>query len=90
MSFPWAKEYTPSNPVMQFLDEKLPLPRLVYNAVGAGYPVPRNLSYFWNFGVLAGIALVIQIVTGIFLVMHYKPDAAKAFVSGAYCHTQSI
>ena len=43
---------------MRWLDERLPLPRLVYNAVGAGYPVPRNLNYFWNFGVLAGLALV--------------------------------
>jgi len=43
---------------MQWMDEKLPLPRLVYNAVGAGYPVPRNLNYFWNFGVLAGLALM--------------------------------
>ena len=59
MSFPWAKEYTPTNGVTKFLDEKLPLPRLVYNAVGAGYPVPRNLSYFWNFGVLAGFFLVV-------------------------------
>jgi ubiquinol-cytochrome c reductase cytochrome b subunit len=33
---------------------KLPLPRFVYNAIGAGYPVPRNLNYMWNFGVLAG------------------------------------
>ena len=54
MSFPWARQYQPQNALMRFLDEKLPLPRLVYNAVGAGYPVPRNLSYMWNFGVLAG------------------------------------
>ena len=64
MSFPWAKEYTPTNPVMKFFDEKLPLPRLVYDAVGAGYPVPRNLSYFWNFGVLAGFFLVPRDVRG--------------------------
>ncbi len=54
MSFPWAKQYEPKHPFMQWMDERLPLPRLVYNAVGAGYPVPRNLNYFWNFGVLAG------------------------------------
>ena len=67
MSFPWANEYKPSHPLMQWLDEKLPLPRFVYNAVGAGYPVPRNLNYWWNFGVLAGFCLIIQIVTGIVL-----------------------
>jgi ubiquinol-cytochrome c reductase cytochrome b subunit len=43
MSFPWAKNYEPQQPLMKWLDEKLPLPRLVYNAVGAGYPVPTAL-----------------------------------------------
>jgi ubiquinol-cytochrome c reductase cytochrome b subunit len=81
MSFPWAKHYEPKQPLMRWLDEKLPLPRLVYNAIGAGYPVPRNLNYFWNFGVLAGLALVIQIVTGIILAMHYNGSAAGAFAS---------
>jgi len=81
MSFPWAKNYEPVNPVMRFFDEKLPLPRLVYNAVGAGYPVPRNLNYMWNFGVLAGFCLVLQIVTGIILAMHYAANAGVAFGS---------
>jgi ubiquinol-cytochrome c reductase cytochrome b subunit len=81
MSFPWAKHYEPKQPLMRWLDEKLPLPRLVYNAVGAGYPVPRNLNYFWNFGVLAGAALAIQIVTGIVLAMHFHSSAAGAFDS---------
>jgi ubiquinol-cytochrome c reductase cytochrome b subunit len=81
MSFPWAKEYKPSHPFMQWMDEKLPLPRFVYNAVGAGYPVPRNLNYFWNFGILAGFCLVIQIVTGVVLAMHYAANQAVAFDS---------
>ena len=81
MSFPWAQQYAPKNPFMRYLDEKLPLPRFVYDAVGAGYPVPRNLNYFWNFGVLAGAALAIQIVTGIILAMHYRSDMAVAFNS---------
>ncbi len=81
MSFPWAKEYKPSHPFMQWMDEKLPLPRLMYNSVGAGYPTPRNLNYFWNFGSLAGVALVIQIVTGIILAMHYASNAGLAFDS---------
>ena len=45
------------------------------------YPTPKNLNYWWNFGSLAGICLVMQIVTGILLAMHYKPDAATAFDS---------
>ncbi|WP_293879767.1 cytochrome b N-terminal domain-containing protein [Sphingomonas sp.] len=81
MSFPWAQHYTPKHPFMRYMDEKLPLPRFVYNAVGAGYPVPRNLNYFWNFGVLAGAALMIQIVSGIVLAMHYNASAVGAFDS---------
>ncbi|NVD45151.1 cytochrome b [Qipengyuania atrilutea] len=81
MSFAWAKQYEPSNGLMRWVDEKLPLPRLVYNAVGAGYPVPRNLNYMWNFGVLAGFALVLQIVTGVILAMHYAANAEVAFAS---------
>ncbi|QIG79127.1 cytochrome b [Stakelama tenebrarum] len=81
MSFPWAKQYAPKHPVMQWVDDRLPLPRFVYNAVGAGYPVPRNLNYFWNFGVLAGVALVCQIVTGIVLAMHFHSSAEGAFAS---------
>ena len=81
MSFPWAQEYKPGHPLMVWLDEKLPLPRFVYNAVGAGYPVPRNLNYFWNFGILAGVCLMLQIVTGIVLAMHYAGNADIAFGS---------
>ncbi|WP_298020831.1 cytochrome b/b6 [uncultured Parasphingopyxis sp.] len=81
MSFPWAEQYKPTNPFMRWMDDRLPLPRLVYNAVGKGYPVPRNLNYFWNFGVLAGLFLVIQIVTGIVLAMHYAANSSIAFAS---------
>jgi ubiquinol-cytochrome c reductase cytochrome b subunit len=81
MSFPWANHYEPKHPVMKYLDERLPLPRLVYNAIGGGYPVPRNLNYFWNFGVLSGLALVLQIVTGVVLAMHYAANGLVAFDS---------
>ena len=81
MSFPWANEYKPKYPFTQWMDEKLPILRLGYNAVGGGYPTPRNLSYFWNFGSLAGAALVIQIVTGIILAMHYAANSEIAFDS---------
>jgi len=81
MSFPWANHYEPKSPLMQWIDSRLPLPRLVYNSVGAGYPVPRNINYMYNFGVLAGVALVIQIITGIVLAMHYSPGIASSFAS---------
>ena len=45
------------------------------------YPTPINLNYFWSFGSAAGIALVIQILTGIFLAMHYTPHIDLAFKS---------
>ena len=81
MSFPWAKEYTPTTDLGQWMDKQLPLPRFIYNSVGAGYPAPRNLNYMWNFGSLAGLFLVVQIVTGIILAMHYAANANIAFDS---------
>ncbi|MDB5722768.1 MAG: cytochrome b/b6, partial [Alphaproteobacteria bacterium] len=81
MSFPWAEEYRPKGALMRWFDERLPLPRLVWGSVGGGYPVPRNLNYFWNFGVLAGLALGIQIITGIVLAMHFIPSGDHAFQS---------
>ncbi len=81
MSFPWANHYQPTHPFMQWVDQRLPLPRLVYNAVGAGYPVPRNINYWYNFGVLAGVALMIQIITGVVLAMHFSAHTLTAFSS---------
>jgi quinol-cytochrome oxidoreductase complex cytochrome b subunit len=45
------------------------------------YPSPTNLNYFWGFGSLAGICLVIQIITGVLLAMHYTPHVSLAFYS---------
>lgn len=45
------------------------------------YPTPTNLSYWWGFGSLAGICLILQILTGIFLAMHYTPHVDLAFMS---------
>ena len=44
------------------------------------YPAPTNINYFWSFGSLAGICLVVQIATGIFLAMHYTPHVDLAFL----------
>jgi len=44
-------------------------------------PQPANISYMWNFGSLLGICLVIQILTGVFLAMHYTPNVELAFIS---------
>lgn len=45
------------------------------------YPTPSNINYFWSFGSTAGICLVIQILTGVFLAMHYTPHIDLAFNS---------
>lgn len=45
------------------------------------YPTPSNLSYVWNFGIFSLIALIIQIITGILLVMHYTPHVDLSFIS---------
>jgi ubiquinol-cytochrome c reductase cytochrome b subunit len=45
------------------------------------YPTPINLNYFWSFGSSAGICLIIQILTGVFLAMHYTPNIDLAFSS---------
>src|SRR5215213_5604402 len=81
MSFAWAKPYEPKTELGRWFDQRLPLPRLVHGAVGGGYPVPRNLNYGWNFGVLSGVFLTIQIVTGIVLAMWYFASADGAFNS---------
>jgi len=66
--------------LVRWIDQRFPLTAFVKKEL-TEYPTPRNLSYWWNFGSLAGIVLVIQIVTGIFLAMHYKADASLAFDS---------
>mgnify|MGYP003295859851 CR=1 FL=1 len=81
MSFSWAKPYEPKSSLGKWFDDRLPLPRLIHGSLGGGYPVPRNLNYFWNFGVLAGLFLMIQIVTGIVLAMHYFASTDGAFTS---------
>jgi quinol-cytochrome oxidoreductase complex cytochrome b subunit len=69
-----------SNPMVRWFNDRLPVFSWVDHHL-RDYPAPRNLNYWWNFGSLAGIALVVQIVTGILLAMHYTADAKLAFDS---------
>jgi len=71
----------PNNPIVKWIEYRLPIFSFLDHAVGSGYPAPRNLNYWWNFGSLAGLMLVIQIATGIVLAMHYTPHATMAFDS---------
>jgi len=70
-----------ANPVVKWIEYRLPVFSTLDHMVGTQYPTPKNLSYWWNFGSLAGLCLVIQIVTGIVLVMHYTPHTLMAFDS---------
>nr|UUF92239.1 cytochrome b [Desmophyllum pertusum] len=62
------------------LGKENPLLSLV-NGFLVNLPSPSNISYFWNFGSLLGLCLVLQIITGCFLSMHYCPDVNLAFAS---------
>ena len=68
------------NPIIRWIDYRLPIFSYLEHELHE-YPTPRNLSYWWNFGSLAGFMLVTMIVTGIFLAMHYTPNVFLAFDS---------
>ena len=66
-----------------WIDQRFPLTK-VWNEHLAEYYTPRNFNFWYFFGSLALLVLVLQLVTGIFLTMHYKPDTATAFASVEY------
>jgi len=66
--------------VAAWVDYRLPVFSFIRHELHE-YPTPKNLNYWWNFGSLAGIVLVVMILSGIFLAMHYDPSVAKAFDS---------
>lgn len=69
----------PENKAVGWFEERLPLISLVNNVVGKDTPTPRNLNYAWNFGSLAGLMLVVQLISGIVLAMHYAANTEIAF-----------
>lgn len=81
------KEISPDAPaatrLMNWVDNRFPASKLLKEHV-TEYYAPKNFNFWYVFGSLALLVLVIQIVTGIFLTMHYKPDAALAFGSVEY------
>jgi ubiquinol-cytochrome c reductase cytochrome b subunit len=54
--------------------------QIFWDHIGS-YPAPKNINYTWSFGALSGICLIIQILTGLFLSMHYVPEVSCAFSS---------
>jgi len=81
------KEVSPNAPMpeklLNWVDNRFPLSKLFQDHMSRYY-ASKNLNFWYIFGALSLLVLVIQIVTGIFLVMHYKPDAALAFGSVEY------
>jgi ubiquinol-cytochrome c reductase cytochrome b subunit len=80
-------EISPNAPaaekLLNWVDNRFPASKLFKEHMSEYY-APKNFNFFYIFGALSVLVLVIQIVTGIFLVMHYKPDAALAFGSVEY------
>ena len=70
-------------PVMTWIDERFPMTKMVREHL-TEYYAPKNFNFWYFFGGLAIVVLAIQILSGIFLTMHYKPDAEKAFASVEY------
>jgi len=68
------------NPVVRWIDSRLPVFTMMQKEYGT-FPTPRNFNYFWNFGALAMVSLLIMIATGIFLSMHYTAHTSMAFDS---------
>ena len=68
------------NKTLAWLDYRLPIFSVLREAL-VDHPTPRNLNYWWNFGSLAGITLVIMIVSGLLLSMHYVAHVDLAFDS---------
>jgi ubiquinol-cytochrome c reductase cytochrome b subunit len=73
----------PFNGVLTWVDQRFPLMSM-WREHASEYYAPKNFNFWYYFGSLAALCLVIQIVSGIFLTMNYKPAAAEAFASVEY------
>ncbi|MBI5642141.1 MAG: cytochrome b N-terminal domain-containing protein [Deltaproteobacteria bacterium] len=69
--------------ILDWVNRRLPLSEFIEKNL-TGYQTPRNLNYLWNFGAIAGTFYAIQVISGIWLAMFYKPDANLAFDSIQY------
>ena len=69
--------------LLNWFDDRLPVSKF-WNATMTGYMAPKNFNFWYYMGSLALLVLVIQILSGIFLAMYYKPSAVEAFASVEY------
>lgn len=75
-----ASTYKPRSGFARWLDSRLPIMRLAHDSF-IDFPTPKNLNYWWTFGGILSFCLVLQIITGVVLSMHYMPHADFAFAS---------
>ena len=80
MSAPSQGESKFTNPIVKWIDHRLPVFTMMDHELNE-YPTPKNFNYLWNFGSLAGLALVIMIASGLFLAMNYAANTTLAFDS---------
>jgi ubiquinol-cytochrome c reductase cytochrome b subunit len=71
--------YEPKSGIEKWLDARLPIVGLLYNTLII--PTPKNLNWMWIWGIVLAFVMVLQIVTGIVLAMHYTPEVTMAFDS---------
>lgn len=72
--------YTPGSALEKWIDDRLPIIRWSKTHL-MDYPTPKNLNYWWTFGAVLAVMLVVQIATGVVLAMHYTPHVDLAFDS---------
>ena len=72
--------YVPKSAIGRWFESRLPIMGLIHSSFVV-YPTPRNLNYWWTFGGILSVMLMVQIITGIVLVMHYTPHVDYAFNS---------
>ena len=71
--------YKPNSPAERWIERRLPIIGLIYDTMMI--PTPKNLNWMWIWGIVLTFTLVLQIVTGIVLAMHYTPQIDLAFAS---------
>lgn len=79
MSDPLAPKQPQQKGIIGWIEYRLPI--FSFTQGLRDYLTPKNLNYFWSFGSIAGICLMVQIITGIVLAMHYTPETGHAFES---------
>lgn len=76
----FKSDYEPKTGLTRWLDARLPVIR-AGKAQLVDFPTPKNLNYWWTFGMILSFMLIVQIVTGVVLAMHYTPNIGLAFAS---------